>query len=174
MATITVVPEVHRSRPKLIAPRWHTGLLVALFVGLTIGGAFFQKEARSQPGTLPQHPQVLPLYLSLIATEWGLFFYVWKGGLRRTGTKLADLIGGNWRRPKEVAVDAGLALGLWIAWMLVEKGWDRFFGPSQAASVQTFLPRRALFGLIALWRGSLRPGMIAHSGADILSGIFGI
>jgi uncharacterized protein len=32
----------------------------------------------------------------------------------------------------------------------------------------------ALFGLLALWRGSLRPGMIAHSGTDILSGIFGI
>jgi hypothetical protein len=31
-----------------------------------------------------------------------------------------------------------------------------------------------MFGLLALWRGSLRPGMIAHSGTDILSGIFGI
>lgn len=32
----------------------------------------------------------------------------------------------------------------------------------------------ALYGLVALWRGSLRPGMIAHAGSDILSGIFGI
>jgi membrane protease YdiL (CAAX protease family) len=31
-----------------------------------------------------------------------------------------------------------------------------------------------LYGLLALWRGSLRPGMIAHAGSDILSGIFGI
>src|SRR5580658_4755326 len=241
MATIAVVPEIHSSRQKLIAPRWHTALLVALFLGLTIGGAFFQREARSQPGTLLQHPKVLPLYCSLIAMEWGLFLYVWRCGLRRTGTKLRDLIGGSWRSPKDVAVDASLALGLWVAWMLVEKGWDRFFGPSHAASVQTFLPRQAseilfwigvsisagiceelvfrgyfqkqfevftrgkwialvlqavlfgishgyqgveacvkiaifgaLFGLLALWRGSLRPGMIAHSGSDILSGIFGI
>jgi membrane protease YdiL (CAAX protease family) len=241
MATIAVVPQIESLKPKLIAPRWHAALLVALFLGLTIGGAFFQREARSQPGTLPPHPQVLPLYLSLIAMEWGLFLYVWKGGLRRTGTKLSELIGGHWRTPKDVAVDASLALGLWVAWMLVEKGWARFFGPSNAASVQTFLPRRAgeillwigvsisagiceelvfrgyfqkqfevftrgkwialvlqavlfgishgyqgveacvkiaifgaLFGLLALWRGSLRPGMIAHSGSDILSGIFGI
>jgi CAAX protease family protein len=241
MATIAVVTEIHSSRQKLIAPRWHTGLLVALFLGLTIGGAFFQREARSQPGTLLRHPQVLPLYLSLIAMEWGLFLYVWKGGLRRMGTKLRDLIGGSWQSPKDVAVDASLALGLWVAWMLVEKGWDRFFGPSHAASVQTFLPRQAdeillwigvsisagiceelvfrgyfqrqfevftrskwialflqatlfgishgyqgveacvkiavfgaLFGSLAVWRGSLRPGMIAHSGSDILSGIFGI
>ncbi len=31
-----------------------------------------------------------------------------------------------------------------------------------------------LYGLLALWRRSLRPGMIAHAGTDILSGIFGI
>jgi membrane protease YdiL (CAAX protease family) len=216
-------------------------LLVALFLGLTIGGAFFQREARAQPETLQQHPQVLSLYLSLIAMEWGLFLYVWKGGLRRTGTRLRELIGGSWRSPRDLTVDVSLALGLWVAWMLVEKGWDRFIGPSHAASVQTFLPRRAgeillwigvsvsagiceelvfrgyfqrqfevftrskwialllqaflfgishgyqgveacvkiaifgvLYGLLARWRGSLRPGMIAHSGSDILSGIFGI
>jgi hypothetical protein len=70
-------------------------LLVALFLVLTLGGALFQLEARSQPGRMLQHPSVVPLYLSLIAMEWGLFFYVWKGGLRRSGTKLRDLIGGD-------------------------------------------------------------------------------
>jgi uncharacterized protein len=32
----------------------------------------------------------------------------------------------------------------------------------------------ALFGALAIWRGSLRPGIMAHSFGDILSGIFGI
>jgi membrane protease YdiL (CAAX protease family) len=32
----------------------------------------------------------------------------------------------------------------------------------------------ALYGLLALWRKSLRPGMMAHALSDILSGIFGI
>jgi hypothetical protein len=31
-----------------------------------------------------------------------------------------------------------------------------------------------LYGFLALWLGSLRPGMIAHGGSDILSGIFGV
>jgi hypothetical protein len=31
----------------------------------------------------------------------------------------------------------------------------------------------SLFGLLALWRKSLRPGMMAHAWSDILSGIFG-
>jgi membrane protease YdiL (CAAX protease family) len=240
MATIAA-PEIQSSRQKLIAPGWHTMLLVALFLGLAIAGAFFQREARSQPETLLQHPQVLSLYVSLIAMEWGLFLYVWKGGLRRTGTKLHELIGGRWRSLKDVTVDVSLAAGLWIVWTSAEKGWDRFFGPAHAASIQTFLPRRVdeillwvvvsisagiceelvfrgyfqrqfevftrnkwialflqaalfgishgyqgleacakiavfgvMFGLLALWRGSLRPGMIAHCGSDILSGIFRI
>jgi hypothetical protein len=32
----------------------------------------------------------------------------------------------------------------------------------------------ALFGLLALWRSSLRPGIVAHAGTDILGGIFGL
>jgi membrane protease YdiL (CAAX protease family) len=241
MATIAVVPGIESSRPKLVAPPWHTALLVALFLALAFGGALFQREARSQPGRLLQHPDVLPLYLSLIAMEWGLFLYVWKGGLRRSRTTLRELIGGRWHSLKDVTVDASLALGVWTVWTIVEKGWDRWFGPAHAASIQTFLPQRAgeillwvgvsvsagvceeivfrgyfqrqfealtrsrwialflqaalfgishgyqgleacvkisifgaLYGLLALWRGSLRPGMIAHGGSDILSGIFGI
>jgi membrane protease YdiL (CAAX protease family) len=240
METIAIESGIRPSSSKLVAPRWHTALLVALFLSLTLGGALFQRQAHTQPATLPEHPQVLPLYLSLIAMEWGLFLYVWKGGLRRSGTKLHELIGGRWRSPADVAVDAGLAAGLWIAWTLLEKGIDRWL-PSDAASIQSLLPRRgseillwigvsisagiceelvfrgyfqrqfeaftgsrwialflqaalfgiahgyqgleacikiavlgALYGLVALWRGSLRPGMIAHSGSDILSGIFGI
>ena len=32
----------------------------------------------------------------------------------------------------------------------------------------------ALFGALAIWRGSLRPGIMAHALGDMLSGIFGI
>jgi membrane protease YdiL (CAAX protease family) len=241
MATVAAVPGSKSSGLKLVAPPWHTALPVALLLALTFSGALFQREARSQPGRLLPHSHVLPLDVSLIAMEWGLFLYVWKGGLRRSGTRLRDLIGGRWRSPKDVAADASLALGLWTLWMIVEKGWDRWSGPAQAASIQTFLPQRAgeillwvdvsvsagvceevvfrgyfqrqfeaftrspwialflqaalfgishgyqgmeacakiavfgaLYGLIARWRGSLRPGMVAHSGSDILSGIFGI
>jgi membrane protease YdiL (CAAX protease family) len=173
--------------------------------------------------------------------EWGLFYFVWKVGLRRTGTKVSEIIGGRWASAKDVSVDVGLAIGLWAIWKLVEMGWDRWLGPSHATSIQTFLPQRALeillwigvsisagiceefvfrgyfqkqfemfthtrwialamqavlfgishgyqgieacaqiatfgalYGLLALWRKSLRPGMIAHAGSDILSGILGI
>jgi membrane protease YdiL (CAAX protease family) len=240
MATIAApIIESRSTRP--IAPRWHTALLIALFLAIALSGAFFQRRARSTPAMLQQHPSVIPLYLSLIAMEWGLFYYVWKGGLRRTATKLSELIGGRWASVKDVLVDAGLAVALWTVWALVERAWDHWLGPAHAASIQTLLPQRAveillwigvsvsagiseelvfrgyfqrqfhaytgsrwaalclqaalfgishgyqgieacvkiavfgaLYGWLALWRRSLRPGMIAHAGSDILSGIFGI
>lgn len=239
MAAIAA-PRIESPSPKLIAPWWHTALLVALFLGLALSGAFFQRQARSEAGGLQQHPHLVPLYLSLIAMEWGLVYYVWKG-LQRTGTKLSELIGGKWASIKDVLADAGLALGLWSTWKLAETAWDRWLGIGHAASIQTLLPQRALeillwigvsmsvgvceelvfrgyfqrqfhayshslwvawllqallfgishgyqgieacvriavygalFGLLALWRGSLRPGMMAHAWSDTLSGIFGI
>jgi hypothetical protein len=74
MATIAVATGINSSCQKLVAPRWHPLFLVALFLALTLGGALFQREARSQPGRMLQHPNVVPLYLSLIAMESGLFF----------------------------------------------------------------------------------------------------
>jgi membrane protease YdiL (CAAX protease family) len=241
MAT-AVAPVVEPTQTsKLVAPRWHTAALISLFLGLALFGAFFQRQARAQPAMLQQHPQVAPLYLSLIAAEWGLFYWVWKGGLRRTGTKIGDLIGGRWSSPKDVLTDFGIAIVLWGGWSLVERAGDRLMGPGHAASIQTLLPQRALeivlwigvsisagfceefvfrgyfqrqfqalshsrwialflqavlfgiahgyqgvqacvriaifgvfFGLFAIARKSLRPGMIAHAGGDILGGIFGI
>jgi membrane protease YdiL (CAAX protease family) len=240
MATIAA-PRIESSTSRLIAPWWHTALLAALFLGLAISGALFQRHARSEPGMLQQHPQAVPLYISLIAMEWGLFAWVWRGGLRKTGTKLRDLIGGKWSSAKDVLADCGLALGLWAVWTLAELAWNRVFGVGHAASIKIFLPQRgleillwvgvsisagfceelvfrgyfqkqfeaftksrwiawvlqavlfgiahgyqgteacvkiacfgALYGYLAIWRGSLRPGMIAHAGGDILSGIFGI
>lgn len=236
----TTVSSIQPASPKLIAPRLHTALLITLFLVLTVSGAFFQRQALSRPGTLQQHPNVVPLYLSVIALQWGLFYWIWKG-LRRTNTKLGELIGGRWASAKDVLTDVALAAGLWGTWEVVGTAWVRWLGQGHAASIQSLLPRRpveillwiavsasagiceevvfrgyfqkqfeaftrsawialllqaalfgishgyqgvqaclriaalgALYGLLALWRRSLRPGIIAHAGTDILSGIFGI
>jgi uncharacterized protein len=242
MATTTIAAtRIESPSSRLIAPWWHTASLVALFLVLAVGGAFFQRRARAEPGMLQQHPQVVLLYLSLMAMEWGLFVWVWRGGLRKTGTKLRELIGGKWASARDVLVDCGIALGLWSVWNVAELAWNRAFGVGHAASIQTFLPQRgleillwvgvsvsagfceelvfrgyfqkqfetftrsrwialflqavlfgtahgyqgieacvkiacfgALYGLLAIWRRSLRPGMMAHAGGDVLSGIFGI
>jgi membrane protease YdiL (CAAX protease family) len=174
----------------------------------------------------------------MLAAEWGLLFYVWRAGLRRGGTTLGELIGGRWSSRREFARDAGLAVVLCAGAMIVMSGMERLLGHGHDASIQGFLPRRAvevalwvllslsagfveevvfrgyfqrqfeawtrspllalllqaalfavshgyqgalacakiavfggLFGLVALWRRSLRPGMIAHALTDIVGGI---
>jgi membrane protease YdiL (CAAX protease family) len=226
--------------PRLIAPAWHTGLLVAIFAGLALSGALFQHQAGVDPRMLQQHTNMVPLYLSLLAMEWALFLYVRKG-VRLTGFSLRELVGGQWTSARSVVVDLSLAIGLWVLWTLIQLIWDRASGPSHAASIQTLLPQGGveqvlwiavsvsagvceeiafrgyferqfaalthsrwialvvqaalfgishgyqgieacakialfglLFGALALWVGSLRPGMAAHAWGDIASGIFGI
>ena len=93
--TTIVSARVDPTDPKLIAPLWHTGLLVAIFAGLALVGALFQHRAGVDPGMLQQHSNMVPLYVSLLAMEWGLFLYVRKG-VRLTGFSLRALIGGRW------------------------------------------------------------------------------
>jgi len=71
MSTIAVA-RIEAPSSKLIASRWHTALLVALFLGLAVGGAFFQRHAEPHPAISQQRSLLVALYLSLIAMEWGL------------------------------------------------------------------------------------------------------
>ncbi len=220
---------------KFIAPIWHTALLVSIFLGVTLAGALFQRHARSTPGVLKQHPNVVPLYLSVIAVEWFLVYGVW-AGIRIRGVHLRDLIGGRWKSAKDVLIDFALATVVWILWIGIEVGVSRMF-PSDAKSVSALFPQtflevvlwiatsltagfceevafrgyfqkqfeaitgsaaagvvlqgilfgishgyqglRAiimiilfgfLYGILAFWRKSLRPGMVLHAWSDIYAG----
>lgn len=147
MATIAFERETSPG-PRLVAPVWHTALLVALFLVLALGGALMQQ--RSAPtGALPRPSRPAALYLSLMAMEWGLVLYVWRGGLRRTGTSLRDLVGGRWSGPRDVAVDLLLGLGTWGIWTIFSLAWDRWLGAGHAASMRTWLPHHP--AEIALW-----------------------
>jgi membrane protease YdiL (CAAX protease family) len=240
MLIMIALTHLERPRPQPVAPWWHTALLAALFLALAAAGLRFERQAVSS-GAPRQHAHPAPLYLSLIVAEWGLFLYVRKG-VRRTGTRLGDLIGGRGEGLKGVLVDLGLGLGTWVVWkFFFAAALARWPGATPVSSVVPFLPRRAidvslwillsvsagiceelvfrgyferqlaafahsrgialvlqalLFGIshgyqgfqaclriaaygallggLALWRGSLRPGMITHTLTDVLAGVFRI
>lgn len=130
--------------PKTIAPWWHTCALIAFFLALTLAGILFQRQASSATGIVLQHPNMAPAYLSLVLAQWALLYYVWKVGLRRTGTKLSELIGGRWAGITDVLRDVALAVGLWLVWLLIQVAWDRFFGSGHAASISALLPQRPI------------------------------
>jgi CAAX protease family protein len=219
----------------LVAPVWHTVLLVSIFLGLTIAGALFQRHAQSTSGALQQHPNVVPLYLSVIAVEWFLVYGVW-AGIRDRGLRLGDLVGGHWNSGKNILIDIVLVIAVWVLWVGIQAGVSRIL-PSHAKSVSMLLPQsfqevvlwmatsltggfceeiafrgyfqkqfqamtrspaaavtiqgilfgishgyqglRAiimiilfgfLYGILAFWRKSLRPGMILHAWSDIYAG----
>lgn len=222
-------------RGDLIAPLWHTMLLVSIFLGVTIAGALFQRNAQSTSRVLQQHPNVVPLYLSVIAVEWFLVYGVW-AGIHTRGLRLVDLIGGRWHSTKHVLIDIVLAIVVWILWIGIQVGVSRMV-PSHAKSVSALFPRSLLevvlwiatslsagfceevafrgyfqkqfeamtgssaggvilqgilfgishgyqglraiimiilfgflYGILAFWRKSLRPGVILHAWSDIYAG----
>ncbi len=227
------------SARRLIAPLWHTFVLIAILLGLAAYGALGQSRAKPGPDLAARHGSTVPLYLSLIVAEWALLRFVVAGGLARTGTRLRDLLGRRWSSWRDVARDVALALCVWAAWNVAEAFVVSHLGSDSAKTISALLPRSpleiavwvllsltagfceeaifrgylqqqfeaitgsawlavliqavifgvshgyqgvrnviaitifgALFGAVALWRRSLKPGMILHAWTDIFSGIF--
>jgi membrane protease YdiL (CAAX protease family) len=238
--TTTVLPEIGFARPAAVAPWQHTAILLAFFLLTAAAGAALQHRAPAGGGLTEHRPNVPVLYLSLIAGEWGLIYYVWKGALRPSGITLRQFIGGRWDSARAIALDVILALGLFALWQGISFLWAHWLGAGHAASISPMLPRGitegvlwvlvsisagaseelvfrgylqrqftaltgrtslalllqvtifgiahgyqgirnclaiamygALFTLLALWRKSLRPGMMAHALSDIAGGLLG-
>ncbi len=145
------IPSPYQSVTQRVTPvaSWlHTSVVVTIFVALGIAGALGQARAHASPAALASHPNVMPLYLSLIAAEWALVMYV-RHGLRRTGTTITDILGGAIGERRQLLTDALLGVGLWGGWTLAELAWTHWSGATGAATVRPFLATRV--GEVALW-----------------------
>jgi membrane protease YdiL (CAAX protease family) len=96
---------------RLIAPWWHTLLLVLLLLGASAG------QANALPEAVKEHGR-MPLYITTIIFEWALAGYVWMG-VRRRGLTLRDLIAGKWKTVEDGLLDLAIAFGFWIVAGLV-------------------------------------------------------
>src|ERR1700733_1091621 len=115
MATNALQASPDAPKLKLIAPLWHTELLAGIMLGLTVAGALFQRKAQATPGMLTQHPNVITTYLSIIAMEMAVIWVVWEG-TKDYGVTLRELTGGRWSSAKDVLIDCGLGVMVWILW----------------------------------------------------------
>jgi uncharacterized protein len=216
----------------LIAPIWHTIVLLAVFAALTILGWQAQRSARIHPANPALPPRLLPLQIQAIVFEWVMLAWVWFG-VRRKGVRVRELVGGRWPTVKSVLMDVLLGAGLWVLWIGISRIENSSLGhnqtpdaiPYQVGLVENvlavgvaisagiceeiifrgYLQKQfralsgsavvavllqaivfgmshvyqgvrlasmvviygALFGVLALWRRSLRPGIIAHTWSDI-------
>jgi len=222
--------DSHPSLRPLIAPAWHTIVFIAMFVGISVAGGFFQHAAKQHPQAAAPSGNAVSGYISVLVFEWLLVLYV-RMGVHKRGGRLRDLIGGRWATPQAVMKDIALGAGIWAVWMglmnahvlgggtnaaqgllpqgileslawlplalsagfceeLAFRGYLQkqfqaitgnaawavsiqavvfgighvYEGVGQAVRIMLF---GVLFGLLALWRRSLRPGMIAHAWSDI-------
>ena len=214
----------------LIAPTWHTIVFIAIFVGISVVGGFFQHAVKQHPPAVVPSDNAVPRYISVVVFEWLLVLYV-RMGVHKRGVRLRDIVGGRWATPTDVMRDFALGAGLWAVWIglmnphilgagtntaqgllpqgtfesvawiplalsagfceelafrgYLQKqfqaitgsaGWAVFIqaivfgvghlyeGVGPVGRITLF---GVLFGLFAVWRKSLRPGMIAHAWADI-------
>jgi CAAX protease family protein len=146
MATATnPVPDFDR---KLIASPRHMAGLLLIQLGLAAVGAYLQSRPSRGPELAPEHSGIVPLYVSMIALEWGLVWYVW-GGIRDKGHRLLDLVGGRWGSWKDVAVDLAIAFPFWVLWEATARLVQFALGESHAKGIQVLLPQGWLE--IGLW-----------------------
>ena len=140
------VPTVPAEKPADagVAPVWHTLGLLAILALITYGGVRTHGPATKAPSDT----NLIRLYLTVMAGEWALVFYVWRG-IRRRGLTLRELIGGNWCDVRWWARNAAAAVVFWFVWEGSARAMHSLLGPSDTANVAAMLPRTVL--QIAVW-----------------------
>jgi membrane protease YdiL (CAAX protease family) len=228
--------EAREPRALIASPR-HTVILIAILFAIAGYGVYAQMHAPAGRHLVEERGSTLPLYLSLMAAEWGLVRYAFVG-MKRKGARFRDLLGERWSGWRDVARDAVVALAVWVAWTGLEAAAVHVLGPDTAKGIDTLLPRTplevaawvllslsagfceetifrgylqtqltaltgsaslavgiqavifgishgyqgvrnaivitvlgVLFGALARWRRSLKPGIVLHSWMDVFGGL---
>ncbi|MGE0405386.1 MAG: CPBP family intramembrane glutamic endopeptidase [Candidatus Korobacteraceae bacterium] len=122
-----VLPNVAPAR-NLIAPAWHTVLLVAVLLIFSLASADSKSEFTDEHGRMP-------IYVMTLAWEWLLTLYVaWS--LRSSGKRLRDILGDRWAHPMDAVMDVTIAAGFWMVSALVLAGMAYVLGLAEPENIQ--------------------------------------
>jgi CAAX protease family protein len=102
-------PDPARRQNRLLAPLWHTAVVVIVLLATSWGGSRGVHPAGGG--------SKLPQYFWTMAWEWVLTGFVYLGVRKRI--KLRELVGGRWARPEDVLFDLIIAAAYWIAAIVV-------------------------------------------------------
>ena len=124
-ATIPLAPDIHSNNRRPVAPLWHRVGLLLILALITYGGVRTHgTTAKVGPAT-----NLVQLYLIVIAGEWALVFYIWRG-FRRSGVTLRELIGGNWSDAREFGRNFVIAVLFWFVGEGSARALHLLLGPS--------------------------------------------
>lgn len=124
-----------------IAPRWHTAVLVGLYLSVALTGTLMSRHG-APPGALPgDHSRLVAAYLPMLLVQWGIVFYVSRVG--RPASALHALLGAPWTSARRALVDLALASAGWVAIKLVELVGSQLAAGTNAPAVTALLPHTA-------------------------------
>ena len=103
-------PAPQPEKSQLLAPAWHTAVLVAVLLLVSIS-SFGGRHLLARSGSK------LPQYLSGMVWEWMLAGFVWLGIRKRY--RLRDIIGGRWVSFEEFFLDVLIAAMFWTVAAMV-------------------------------------------------------
>lgn len=128
--------------PQALAPRWHTGALIALIVAVAATGALLTSRGIAVQAPAAPTSRSAALYIQMLLVAWGLLAYVcWIG---RPRNALPALLGEGWKSAGRAATDVALAASGWLVIEVCELTWTRLFATGASASVVAMLPHTGL------------------------------
>ena len=134
------IAQPEPTAPKLIAPLWHTGILLVALAGLATWSAH-------QHGLLSAGSRAWS-YVVTIACEWLLFgLAAW--GVRLGGVSISSVIGGRWSTPKLFLRDLGIGTLFLLGSNLILAGLSAVLRPGPNADIARMLPHGRIE--IVLW-----------------------
>lgn len=125
-------PEESAAAPpgqrRLLAPVWHTVMLVAILLAVSISGAGSRHLLARSGSKLPQ-------YIWGMTWEWLLAGFVWLGIRKRY--RLRDIIGGRWASFDEFFGDVLMAALFWAFAAMVLATCGKLMHLDQAEKIET-------------------------------------
>lgn len=125
-------PTIGAPQPKkLLAPLWHTVLVIVILLGNSLFTAAFTSQKARDVSAITENARIAQ-YGATILLEVFLLGVVWIG-LRLRKTKIRELIGGRWNTPEDFLIDVAIAIGFWIVALGVLAGLGYLFGLTKGA-----------------------------------------
>jgi uncharacterized protein len=121
----------------LIAPWWHTGIVLVVLAAVTILGTV--THGTSTAGE--DYHGGLSLYFSVIVFEWLLFGITWAGTRRRVA--LRDLLGVQCFAWTAFLRSACITVAFWFAWEGTDRAMQWLLGSGEPGNVSSMLPQTA-------------------------------
>jgi len=106
-------PQIPAEEKQLLAPAWHTVLMVVLMLANSAVTFMVSSRLTSRgAASITDRARIIE-YSATIALELFLVALLWVG-LRLRQTRIRDLIGGRWDTPEDFLLDLAIAFGFWI------------------------------------------------------------